>query len=73
VFLCVLSGYGSLRRDECALCGFVTIHGENIGENIPILGFMGDLSDYLVKNRKKNFTKLQKILESDWLIWYKYT
>jgi len=23
------------------------------GENIPILGFMGDLSEYLVKNRKK--------------------
>ena len=28
---------------------FVTVHGENM----PILGFMGDLSDYLVKNRKK--------------------
>jgi len=28
---------------------FVTVNGENI----PILGFMGDLSDYLVKNRKK--------------------
>ena len=27
----------------------VTVHGENM----PILGFMGDLSDYLVKNRKK--------------------
>ena len=31
----------------------VTVHGENM----PILGFMGDLSDYLVKNRKKNLTQ----------------
>jgi len=27
---------------------------------MPILGFMGDLSDYRVKNRKKNLTQQQK-------------
>jgi len=30
------------------------------GENIPIFGFMGDLSDYLVKNRKKKLDKITK-------------
>ncbi len=40
------------------ICGFVTVHGENI----PILGFMGDLSEYLVKIAKKSLTKLQKIV-----------